>query len=97
MLIQWTEKAETDAIEILEYIAQDNITAAYDVYEAIRQQVDRLAEYPKLGRVGRLKGMRELVIAGTHYIVAYRIRGDIVHILRVLHGAMDWKKQFSES
>ncbi len=94
MLIFWLEAAELDAIGILEYIAQDNITAAYGVYEAIQQQVSHLAEHPKLGRIGRVKGTRELVVSGTPYIVAYRIQGEIIQILRVLHGAQKWERQF---
>ena len=88
--IEWTEAAEADAGAILEFIAQDSISAAYDVYEEIREQAKHLMEYPKLGRVGRLKGTRELVINRTSYIVIYRIRGERVELLRVLHGAQQW-------
>lgn len=94
MLINWRPEAEDDAGEILEYVAQDNITAAYNVYEAIYQQVNLLSEYPELGRVGRVKGTRELVIIGTPYIAAYRLRVETVDILRVLHGSRKWHKRF---
>ena len=79
---------------IAEYIAQRNQTAAYAVEEAIRQQVGRLAEHPRSGRPGRVKGTRELVVSGTRYIVAYRVAGEVVMILRVLHGAQQWPQQF---
>ena len=90
MLIDWKDAAKADAAVFLSYIAQDNISAAYDVYEEIRQQVSILAHFPNLGRKGRVSGSRELVITGTPYIVAYRIKGETVHILRVLHGAQNW-------
>jgi len=90
LLIDWKDAAKADAAVILSYIAQDNISAAYDVYEKIRQQVSILAQFPKLGRKGRVSGSRELVITGTPYIVAYRIKGESVHILRILHGAQNW-------
>ena len=32
-------------------------------------------------------GTRELVIAGTRYVVPYRVKGDRLAILAVLHGA----------
>jgi toxin ParE1/3/4 len=74
-------------------IAEDNQTAAYAVHEAILRQVGRLAEHPRIGRPGRVKGTRELVVSGTPYIVAYRVAGQDVTILRVLHGAQQWPKQ----
>jgi toxin ParE1/3/4 len=79
---------------IAEYIAQHNRRAAYAVQEAIRQQVGRLAEHPRSGRPGRVDGTRELVVSGTPYIVAYRVAGEIVTILRVLHGARQWPERF---
>jgi len=97
LLINWREAAEDDAGEILEYIAQDNITAAYSVYDAIYQQVGLLSEYPELGRVGRVKGTRELVITGTPYIAVYRLKGENVDILRVLHGSRKWNKRFPKN
>ncbi len=49
-----------------------------------------LAEHPELGRVGRVGGTRELVVTGTPYLLVYRIRGDELQILRVLHGRRQW-------
>jgi toxin ParE1/3/4 len=43
-----------------------------------------------MGRVGRIAGARELIIAGTPYIVPYRLRGDEIEILRVIHNARKW-------
>ena len=96
MLIDWTDRAKIHLRGIVEYIAQDNPAAAYRVHGDIQQQTARLADYPKLGRVGRVKGTRELVINRTPYIVAYQIKSDTVQILAVLHGAQDWNKQFPD-
>ncbi|MCX7086567.1 MAG: type II toxin-antitoxin system RelE/ParE family toxin [Methylococcales bacterium] len=93
MFIYWQERAEIEIGDVLEYIAQDSINAAYSVYEAIRNQVSVLGEYPEIGRIGRVKGTRELVITATPYIVAYRIKPDRIEILRVLHGSRKWTKQ----
>lgn len=94
MILNWTELAQKDKNGYVEYIAQDNVLAAIRVGDEIERQVEMLVQHPKLGRVGRVKGTRELVIAGTPYIAAYRINGDNIDVLRVLHGAQDWKKQF---
>lgn len=42
-----------------------------------------------LGRVGRMAGTRELVIANTPYIAVYTTNGVVV-LLRLLHGAQKW-------
>ena len=58
--------------------------------DRIQSRVEDLAQFPEIGRPGRIEGMRELVIPGTPYIAAYRIADDTVRILRVLHGAQQW-------
>jgi toxin ParE1/3/4 len=58
--------------------------------------VERLQEFPMIGRKGRVEGTRELVIAGTPYIVPYRVRDDVVQIITVLHNAQRWPDQFPE-
>ncbi len=78
---------------IAESIAQDNPGAAYAMHEAVLRRVGQLAEYPHVGRPGRVQGTRELVISGTPYIVVYRPTAEDVIILRVLHGAQQWPEQ----
>ncbi|HET6521471.1 MAG TPA: type II toxin-antitoxin system RelE/ParE family toxin, partial [Geminicoccaceae bacterium] len=53
-----------------------------------------LAQHPESGRPGRVPGTRELVVSGTPYIVPYRVQGNTVQILRVLHGARKWPTRF---
>jgi toxin ParE1/3/4 len=45
-----------------------------------------LGEHPQLGRRGRLRGTRELLVAGTPYLLIYRVRGDTLEVLTVLDG-----------
>lgn len=49
-----------------------------------------LGEFPLRGRLGWKEGVRELVVAGTPYIIAYEAAADIVWIDSVRHGAQDW-------
>ena len=72
------------------YIARDNPTAARQTIDRIRDAVAHLAVHPAMGRVGRRNGTRELVIAGTPKIVAYRVRKGSVRILAVLHSSQRW-------
>jgi hypothetical protein len=49
-----------------------------------------LAANPFIGRPGEIKGTREFVLAGTSYIVAYRVTDNQVEVLFVQHGAREW-------
>jgi addiction module RelE/StbE family toxin len=76
--------------DIYERIAAENPAAAARVIERIRIAVERLREFPAIGRLGRVEGTRELVITGTPYIVPYRLKDDTVEIVTVLHSAQRW-------
>ena len=73
-----------------DYLEADSPQAAITVDDRIREQVEGLMRFPESGRPGRVEGTRELVIQRTPYIAAYTIAGNIVRILRVLHGAQHW-------
>ena len=47
-----------------------------------------------IGRTGRIAGTRELVIPGLPYIAPYRIKGNVIEILGMLHGAREWQGEF---
>lgn len=96
MKLVWLQKAESDLDGVVEYIAQHNPTAAWQIYEKIRSKIELLTEQPGIGRPGRVPGTRELVIQGTPYLVPYTVYQplDAVVILRVLHGAREWPEEF---
>jgi toxin ParE1/3/4 len=88
--IVWAAPARRDLRAHLVYLAERSPQAARRAQTAIREAVERLADFPHSGRPGRLEGTRELVIVGTPYLVVYRTREGSLRILRVLHGAQDW-------
>jgi len=90
MRIEWSAFAQADRDAIFDYIEADSPRSAVSVDDRIRVQVEALAKFPESGRLGRVAGTRELVIQRTPYIAAYRIDGDTVRVLRVLHGARQW-------
>jgi toxin ParE1/3/4 len=92
--VEWLPPAQQNLAEIVGYIASDNsVAVAYGVHGEITGQVDHLRDNPHLGRPGRRRGTRELVINRTPYIVAYRIDGDVVQIVHVRHGARRWPRR----
>ena len=94
MRIKWLDLAVDDLEEIADYISQDNPDAADRVVSRLCTAVKSLAQQSKMGRPGRVYGTRELVVSDTPFVVPYRVVGSEVQILRVLHGARDWPKNF---
>lgn len=96
MRVEWSVFAFADREAIFDYIEAASPQAAIAVDDRIQTQVERLTQFPKSGRMGRVEGTRELVVDRTPYIAAYRIEGDRIRILRVLHGAQIWPQTMPE-
>ena len=90
MKIFWTEQARTDLESIQQYISEENPKSAPEVARTLIDSVERLMEFPASGRPGRKPDTRELVVAGTPYLLSYRVRNESLQILRVIHGARNW-------
>ena len=86
MLIKWTNTALASVDEIAGYIAKDNPTRATTFVRELQDAVTKLQGHPGIGRAGRVPGTRELVLH-KNYIAIYRVRGDVVEILRLHHAA----------
>jgi toxin ParE1/3/4 len=85
--VKWLRKALKSLEQAYDYTAEADQTAAIALVLKIQSATQQLADFPLLGRVGRVDGTRELVIASTPYLVVYRVKGKTVEILRVLHGS----------
>jgi toxin ParE1/3/4 len=85
----WTRTALANLDAIAQYIARDNAPRAASFVEEIKGKIEMLARFPGLGRPGRVTGTRELVVH-ENYIVAYRVKGADLQIIRVQHVARLW-------
>jgi addiction module RelE/StbE family toxin len=85
MRVRWLRAALRNLDEEATYIAADDPAAARLVVERVLAAVARLEQLPAMGRPGRVPGTRELIVEKTRYIVPYRVRDDVVEILRVFH------------
>ena len=95
MKLVWSRYALEDRRAIFEYLERRDPAAAADMDEMIETSVRNLRSYPNMGRQGRVDTVRELVVIGTPFIVAYAVMPDRVKLLRVLHGAREWPKWMS--
>jgi toxin ParE1/3/4 len=95
MTIRWMPLAEQDLDAAYEYVLEDSENSAKQLVAQIFSAVGMLMRYPLAGREGRVPGTRELPVTRTPYVIAYRICGDEIQILAVIHGAERWPTAFS--
>jgi addiction module RelE/StbE family toxin len=94
--LEWSVFALADRDGIFDFIEADSPRSAIKVDGAIEAQAERLIDFPESGQSGRISGTREVVVAHLPYIIAYRVMGSAVRILRVLHGAQQWPDELSQ-
>ena len=88
--ILWTKSAEHDLGHIIDYIAQDSLDRALEIFHTIRTSVSALMSLPERGRIVpelKIHGIstyRELVISPWRII--YRIEEKKVIIMTVIDG-----------
>lgn len=86
MAVKWLKVALENMAMIADYIAQDKPDRAASFVQEIREKTLVLAEFPSVGRAGRVAGTREL-IAHKNFLVIYRVKGTNIEIIRVRHVA----------
>jgi len=92
--VRWTMPAANQLRSIFDFITENNPPAAERMVRRIRDAIHRTSRMPHAGRIGRVAGTREIVVAGTPYLVAYRVVEDSIHVLAILHGAQEWPESF---
>lgn len=92
MKVEWLPRAEKNLADQLDYIERDSIQAADTVAGRVQDQLGQLVRFPEMGRPGRKRGTRELVISKTSLILVYRLRPRLARaeIVRVLHSSQQW-------
>lgn len=86
MTVAWLKPAIADLEDALGYIRTANPDAAQRTGAKILAAVALVERNPEIGRLGRVAGTRELVVAGTPFVIPYRLRNGRLELLRVLHG-----------
>lgn len=92
--ISITEAAEQDLVEIVDYIANDNPSAALKLAEEIEQNILRLEDFPLMGVVPKNRrltrqGYRILLV--DNYLVFYVLLDNgRIEIRRIISGKRDY-------
>jgi toxin ParE1/3/4 len=86
----FTEEAERQLLEILEYVADENESAAVRVRQAIHDAVEKLADTPGIGHTREDLTDRPVKFWSVYsYLVVYDPESRPLTIVAVLHGARD--------
>jgi plasmid stabilization system protein ParE len=86
--VRWSETSERDLTGIIEYIAGDNPSHAYQVFREIKRKTSNLYTFPERGRIvpelqeQGITQYRELIVSPWRII--YRISERDVYVLSVL-------------
>jgi toxin ParE1/3/4 len=91
-----TPQAEADLAEILEYLHKNSPSLAEQYARSISEKSQVLSRFPAMGRRRPeiASELRSTLV--KPYVNFYRIKDDIVQILRILHGKRDLRKILQE-
>jgi toxin ParE1/3/4 len=95
-------RAKEDVFEISSRIALDDPGVAERFEAAVRAEAALLRQFPGCGRArefrGRsFRGLRSRPLSRFRsWLVFYRVRRDVVEIVRVLHGARDLRRALKD-
>lgn len=87
--VLWHAEARADIASIFDYFAERDGRVAILLVERIETTAAALAEHDT-GRSGRMPKLREKSVPRTRYIIAYRVRGNDLIILRIVHSSQNW-------
>lgn len=93
MIVVLTDEAESDLERIGDWIAADNPSRAITFVQLLREKCLTLADAPlgyTLVRRYEPSGVRRRPF--RDYLIFYRINGNTIEVLHVLHAAQDYTK-----
>ena len=88
MKLRWTQRAVADVEEISDYLLSVSPTSWERLVTRIEAVTEYLLQFPRMGKMGLVSGTREFVLSGTPYIIAFRVREDVVQVLSIRDGRM---------
>lgn len=90
MQLRWTQEASDDLERIAKYLFEHAPEHAERIVRVLFDTPSHLLKFPYRGRPGQKEGTRELVVSSLPYVVVYAVSEDVIHVVRILHGAQKW-------
>ena len=94
MNVLWTQRAIQHLEAELDYYGRINPALAKELSLTIKESIDNLSNLPSMGRSGKKIGTRELIFTKYPYIMAYRVRNNIIEVLAIIHQSRKNIKSF---
>lgn len=90
MTLLWHQRAVDSLADISNDLARDDAAKANALELRIRAAVEQLGQFHGAGTVGRVKGTREVPVAGHPYVIVFRPQGQDVQVLALQHTTRQW-------
>jgi toxin ParE1/3/4 len=85
MNVLWTQRAIQHLEAEIDYYGRINPALAKELSLMIKQSIENLSNLPNMGRPGKKIGTRELIVTKYPYIMAYRVRNNVLEVLAIIH------------
>ncbi len=89
MRVRLASRAVRDLEDIRAYLVERSPVGAEQVRQHIAATIDRLGDFPLLGRATDEPGVRVLPLTRYPYLIFYAVLADTVAILHIRHGARE--------
>jgi toxin ParE1/3/4 len=90
-----SRRADADIAALCDYIAKDNPDAAGRLDERLHHAIELIAQVPGMGHTrADVQDKRYLFWVVDKCVIAYRVERNELVVVRVLHGARDFRKLF---
>jgi addiction module RelE/StbE family toxin len=87
MRIRWTPAAAADLEHISNYLKENHPDYRQPTLRKLYETIRTLKDNPYRGRSGREEGTREIFFPPIPYVAVYRVREQIIEMLRIYHTA----------
>jgi toxin ParE1/3/4 len=92
MRVDWADSARQDFDAAIAFLQQRSPNGARRIGDRILDVVSLLERFPELARASRHRGLRQLVVPRTPYLVIYRIEADRIEIRAIIHAGQKRRK-----
>jgi plasmid stabilization system protein ParE len=99
MRIRWRPEVVEEVAEAIEHLEGERPGSGHRFRDELEAALSRLRAFPELGSL-RYRDVRVAVLRRFNYVIAYRIRGDEIRVLAILHGSRHpsrWRRRAEES
>lgn len=95
MKLRLTRRAHDDLVTILNFLAkeQGSPSAARIFLERIERIFAHLKKMPGIGRKSLRPGTQEISVPHLPFTIVYKVSGEFVEVITILHDAQDPKKK----